>query len=81
MSRKYFKTIAYYQGVWASLVAQTVKNLPANWKTWGQSLGWEDPLDKVMANPLQYSGLENSCGERSLAVYSPWNCKESGLSD
>ena len=27
--------------IWASLVAQLVKNL-----TWVQSLGWEDPLEK-----------------------------------
>ena len=31
---------------WASLVAQLVKNLPAMWETWVQSLGWEDPLEK-----------------------------------
>ena len=31
---------------WASLVAQLVKNLPATWKTWVQSLGWEDLLEK-----------------------------------
>ena len=31
---------------WASLVAQMVKNLPAMWKTWVRSLGWEDPLEK-----------------------------------
>ena len=34
---------------WASLVAQTVKNLPAMWETWVQSLGWEDPLEEGMA--------------------------------
>ena len=33
----------------ASLVAQTVKNLPAMWETWVQSLGWEDPLKEGMA--------------------------------
>ena len=33
----------------ASLVAQTVKNLPAMWGTWVQSLGQEDPLEKEMA--------------------------------
>ena len=27
---------------WASCVAQLVKNLPAMWETWVQSLGWED---------------------------------------
>ena len=33
----------------ASLMAQQVKNLPAMQKTWVQSLGWEDPLEKEMA--------------------------------
>ena len=37
--------------VWASLVAQTVKNLPAMQETWVQSLGQEDPLEKEMATP------------------------------
>ena len=32
-----------------SLVAQTVKNLPAIQETWVQPLGWEDPLEKEMA--------------------------------
>ena len=30
----------------ASLVTQLVKNLPAMWETWVQSLDWEDPLEK-----------------------------------
>ena len=34
---------------WASLVAQTRKNLPAMRETWVQSLGWEDPLEEGMA--------------------------------
>ena len=33
----------------ASLVAQTVKHLPAMQETWVQSLGLEDPLEKEMA--------------------------------
>ena len=33
----------------ASLVAQTVKRLPAMWETWVLSLGQEDPLEKEMA--------------------------------
>ena len=37
------------QCFWASLVAQTVKNLPAKWETWVWSLGWKDPLEKEMA--------------------------------
>ena len=38
---------SYLQG--ASLVAQLVKNLPAVWETWVQSLGREDPLQEGMA--------------------------------
>ena len=34
---------------WASLAAQLVKNLPAVWETWVQSLGREDPLEKGKA--------------------------------
>ena len=45
---------------WASLVAQLVKNLPAMWKTWVQSLGKEDSPGEGKGYPLQYSGLENS---------------------
>ena len=33
----------------ASLVAQSVKTLPAKQDTRVQSLGWEDPLEKAMA--------------------------------
>ena len=35
--------------LWASLVAQLVKNSPAMWETWLRSLGWEDPLEKGKA--------------------------------
>ena len=41
---------------WDSLVAQTVKHLQ---ETQVRSLDQEDPLEKEMANPLQYSCLEN----------------------
>ena len=30
-------------------MAQTVKNPPAMWETWVQSLGWEDTVEKEMA--------------------------------
>ena len=33
----------------ASLVAPTVKNLPAMWEIWVRSLGWEDPLEQGVA--------------------------------
>jgi len=34
---------------WTSLIAQSVKNLPAIQETWVQFLGREDPLQKEMA--------------------------------
>ena len=34
----------------AFLLAQTVKNLPAMWDPWVQSLDWEDPLEESKAN-------------------------------
>ena len=40
--------------VWASLVAQLVKDLPVMQETWVQSLGWEDPLKKGKAT---HSGI------------------------
>ena len=43
-------------------MAQLVKNLPAIWKTWVRSLGWEDPLEKGKATHSSIIGLENSMG-------------------
>ena len=43
-------------GPWASLVAQSVKNLPAMQETWVRFLHQEDPLEKEMAT---HSCLEN----------------------
>ena len=40
------KTYRYSQ---ASLVAQSIKNLPAVQETGVRPLGWEDPLEKEMA--------------------------------
>ena len=42
------------QHSWASLVAQLVKNPPAMWETWVQSLGWEDPLE---TGKVTHSGI------------------------
>ena len=52
----------------SSLVAQTVRNLPAVLETWVQSLGWEDPLEKGM---LTHSSI--------LAWRIPWTEEPSGL--
>ena len=38
-----------HYSLWTSLVAQTVKRLPAMRETWVRSLGQEDPLEKEMA--------------------------------
>ena len=60
---------------WVSLVAQLVKNPPAMWETWVQSLGWEDPLEKGKAThsvfwPGEFQGL-----------YSPWDRKELDMTE
>ena len=51
MFQVYSKVLQFYiffVYTWASLVAQTVKNLPAICETQLRSLGWEDPLEKEM---------------------------------
>ena len=53
---------------WASLVAQTGKNLPAVWKTWVRSLGWKEPLEKGMATQSSI-----------LAWRIPWTEEPGGL--
>ena len=52
----------------ASLVAQPVKNPPAIWESWVQSLGWEDPLEKGKATHSSILAWR--------ILYSPWECKE-----
>ena len=60
----------------ASLVAQTVKRLPAMQETRVWSLGWEDPWRrKWQPTPALLPG--KSHGWRSLIDYSPWGHKES----
>ena len=56
-----------------------VKNLPAVWETWVQSLGWEGPLEEGMVALLHCSCLENPHGQRSLVGYRPWGQKELGV--
>ena len=61
---------------WASLVAQSVKNLSSVQETWVQSLGWEGSLKKRMATHSSAVAWRIPHGQRSLAGYSPWGCKE-----
>ena len=55
----------------ASLVIQTVRNLPAVQKTWVRSLCWEDPLKKEWWPTLVFFPGEFH-RQRSLVGYSPW---------
>ena len=50
------------------MVAQMVKNLPALWETWVQSMSWEDPLEKELAT---HSSI--------LARRIPWTEEPGGL--
>ena len=64
----------------ASLMAQTVKNLPAKQETRIRSLFLEDPLEEGMAKTPVFLPRE-SHGQRSLAGYSPWGRKESYMTE
>ena len=55
---------------WASLLAQTVKNLPTVQEARVRSMGWEDPLEECMAT-LSSILAWRSLGQRTLADYSP----------
>ena len=48
----------------ASLVAQTIKNLPTMQETWVRSLGGEDPLEKGMATHSSIPAWEIPWTER-----------------
>ena len=64
----------------ASLVAQRVKHLPVMQKTQVRSLGWEDPWRrKWQPTPVFLPG--ESHGQRSLVGYSPWDRKESDMTE
>ena len=52
----------------APLVALMVKSLPTMQETWVQSLGWEDPVEKIMAT---HSNI--------LAWRIPWTEEPGGL--
>ena len=64
----------------ASLVAQTVKNLPAMQETWVQSLGQEDPLEKGMASHSSILAWRIWWTEEPGGVQS-WGRKESDTSE
>ena len=73
---------------WASLVARMVKNLPAMWKTWVQSLGWEDSLEEGMATHssiLAWQATQSIRSQRvrteQLSAVQHWkSTKDTGIS-
>ena len=67
-------SLAPFDTLWASLVAQRWKHLPAMRETWVWSLGGEDPLEKEMATHSTILAGE-SLGWRSLVGYSPQGCR------
>ena len=60
--------LGHVVALWASLVAQLVKNPPAVRETWVLSLGWEDVLEKGTA---PHSSI--------LAWRMPWTIQSMGL--
>ena len=66
---------------WASLVAQTVKNLPAMQGDLDAIPGLGRSPGRGHGNPLQYTCLENPHGQRNLTGYSPWGRKESDTTE
>ena len=65
---------------WASLVAQTIKNLPAMQESqvnpWVGTILWRRKWEPT---PVFLHG--ESHGQRSLVGYSPWGCKESDMTE
>ena len=73
--------------IWASLMAQTGKNLPAMRETWVRSLGWKDPLDREdlweKGRAIHYALFlpGEFHGQRSLGGYSPCGYKELDMTE
>ena len=64
------------QYIWSSLGTQLVKNPPAMWETWVQSLVWEDPLEKgkathssILAWRIQSMGHKESDTTEPLSLH------------
>ena len=57
-------------------MAQLVKNPPAMWETWIQSLGWEDPLEKGKTTPSSVLAWR-----LPWTVNSPWGHKRSDVTE
>ena len=65
----------------ASLVTQMVKNPPARWETWVQSLGWNDPQEEGTATTPVFLRGESTWTEETGRLYSPQGHKESDTTE
>ena len=73
------------------MVAEIVKNPPETVKNRPETVKNAGDLSSIpglgrlpgggQGNPLQYSCLENPHGQRSLVGYSPWDHKESDMTE
>ena len=65
------------------LVVQTAKTLPAMQETWVLSPSQEDPLENPWKREWQPTPVlpGEFHGQKSLVSYSPWGCKESGMTE
>ena len=62
-------------------MAQLVKNLPAMWETWVQSLGCEDPLEEGIASHASILAWRIPWTEEPGGLYSPWDHKELDMTE
>ena len=62
--------------LWGFPLDSAVKNLPAMQEIWVRSLSQEDPLEEGKAT---HSSI--LARQRSLAGFSPWTHKESGMTE
>ena len=66
--------------IWACLMAQMVKNLPAMCKTWVHYLGQGDPQEKEWQSTPEFLPRK-SHRQRRWAGYGPWCHKESDTTE
>ena len=62
-------------------MVQMVKNLPAIWETWVQSLGQEDFLEKGLATHSSILAWRNAWTEEPGRLHSSWGHKESDMTE
>ena len=82
----YTTPLTLHPSIWASLIAQLVKTLPAKQETPVRSLGWEDPLRRdrlptpvFLGFPCGLAGKESACNAGYLgSVLGLWRFPDKG---